>query len=310
MLDKFEEVSNAASRLRIKDARLKKDVLSIGPCPGLWKTYYAATLRSDTVREVEKLDLSEYLGVPLPSGITKKKLGENFESWVKAANLAYNRFLETQQESELGEVKGVIGEYYTKMAQLHSVESLPVERAKTVLIMEEIELPKGVLLYALNPDGIFIGGQRGAIFESKLSRPDYPEFLNDIATYAIALERVVQNDVDSAIVLHSDYPHGKHVATKIYLIQDSNVSDVSRNIERFLRLVQISEIQRPPEGVFQKLKSTLGFSSGSWKDFLIRPEGLPETNKRVHCPECIYRKICYEEGGEPDGPKPASTGNQ
>jgi len=303
MLDKFEDISEVARRLRIKDARLKKDVLSIGPCPGLWKTYYAATVRSDTVRKVEKLDFSEYLGVPLQSDITKKKLGEIFESWVKVANLAYNRFLKTNRDNELEQVPGVIGEYYTRMAHLHSTESPPNERVKTILTMEEIAVPKGVLLYMLNPDGIFIGGLRGAIFESKLSRPDYPEFLNDIATYAIALERVIGKDVDSAIVLFSDYPHGKHVATQVYPIHDSSVSDVSRNVERFLRLVQTSEVRRHPKGLLQSLKSVLGFSFGSWKDFVMRPGGLPAISKRAPCPNCIYRKTCYEQGGEPNGPE-------
>jgi len=312
MIDRFEEIRRAGDRLGIRDPRLKKDVLCIGPCPGLWKTYYAACLRSEKVREVEKLEISQYLGIGVPRQITRKHLGEMFEAWVKDANESYNRFLESEEISDLDRVPGVLGEYYAKMANLHLTDSPAVQRAKTILDTEEMTVPKGVLLYALNPDGVFTKGERGAIFESKLSRPDHPEFLNEIATYAIALERVVtpQKDVDCAIVLYSDFPDGQHLATKVYPIHDSNVNDVSRNIERFLRLIQTSETQRKVHsGILDQVKHRLGRSPGTWKDFLVRPERLPEVEKRTFCAECRFRIACYKDGGEPDGFAPMAGRN-
>lgn len=304
LIDKFEDVRQAAKRLGIREARLKKDVLCVGPCPGLWKTYYAATIRSESVRQVERLAIPEYLGISLRPGITRKRLGEDFEGWVKNANQTYNDFLKTERIDKLERLPGVIGQYYAGMARQHSIESSPVERTKTFLDTKGINVPEAILLYALNPDGVFVKGARGAIFESKLSAPNYHEFSNEIATYAIALEHVIKKDVDTAIVLHSDYPEGKRVTTLIHSVQDSAVSEVSRNIEKFLRLVQITEVRRKdvPPTMFQKIKTKVGLSFGSWKDFLLRPEGLPTTDKRVHCPECRFREICYGEGGEPSGP--------
>jgi len=80
MIDRFEEIRNAAIRLGIEDPLLKKDVLCIGPCPGLWKTYYASRLRSERVRKVEKLGMSQYLGIEIPVDTTRKDLGEKFEA--------------------------------------------------------------------------------------------------------------------------------------------------------------------------------------------------------------------------------------
>ncbi len=303
MIDKFEDVRKNADRLGIKDPLLKKDVLCIGPCPGLWKTYYAACLRSESVRKIEVLDILQYLGMQLPEGTTRKELGEKFEAWVKSANESYNQFLESEQIADLGQVPGVLGEYYTKMADLHLTGSPASERAKTVLQTEGIPVPKGILLYALNPDGVFTRGARGAIFESKLSRPAHPEFLNEVATYAIALERSINKDVDCAIVLYTDFPNGKYVTPEIFPIHDSNVNDVSRNIERFLRLIQISEGQRRQEsGIVRRIKHALRGAPKTWKQFLVRPEGLPESDKRTYCPECRFREVCYAEGGEPSGP--------
>jgi hypothetical protein len=304
LVDKFEDVKQAAGRLGIRDARLKKDVLCVGPCPGLWKAYYAATIRSESVRKEERLAISKYLGISLRSGITRKRLGEEFESWVKDANQTYNDFLGTEQTGRLEKLPGVVGVYYAGMARQHSIESSPVERNKTFLDTDGIKVPDAILLYALNPDGVFVKGARGAIFESKLSVPNYHEFSNEIATYAIALEHASKKNVDIAIVLHSDYPDGKRVTTKIYSIQDSAVSDVSHNIEKFLRLVQITEVRRKdlPTTAFQKIKGKFGLSFGSWKDFLLRPEGLPDADKRTYCHECRFRETCYTEGGQPSGP--------
>jgi len=195
-------------------------------------------------------------------------------------------------------------------------EAPPSQRVKTLLQTEGIPVPEGILLYALNPDGIFTGGVRGAIFESKLSRPVHPEFLNEVATYAIALERSIalqqeiKKDVDCAIVLHTDFPQGKHVTPEIFPIHDSNVNEVSRNIERFLRLVQISEAQRKEKsGLIHRLKQSLRGSPKTWKEFLVRPDGLPDADKRTFCPECRFRGTCYTEGGEPNGPSARITQN-
>jgi len=310
MIDRFEEIREAAHRLGIRDPRLKKDILCIGPCPGLWKTYYAACLRSETVRKVEKLAISEYVGRNTPQGITQKHLGENFESWVREANESYNRFLQSANVSDLSNVPGLLGEYYSDMASLHLKDSPQAERLKTLLQTEGISVPKGILLYALNPDGVFTKGARGAIFESKLSRPDHAEFLYEIATYAIALEKAITKPVDCAIVLYTDFPDGKHLETKIYPIDDTHVDDVSRNVERFVLLVQTSEIDRKESsGLFQKLKQKVGLAPEAWKDYLVRPQGLPEANKRMHCAECRFRTVCYQDGGEPGGPAPATQGS-
>jgi len=302
IVDRFEEIRRDAVRLGITDPLLKKDVLCIGPCPGLWKTYYASRLSSETGRKVETLNISQYLGMQMPSGVTRKDLGEKFESWVKNANQSYNQFIESGDISDLSQVPGILGDYYTKMADLHLTSASASERAKTVIEIDGIPVPQGILLYSLTPDGVFKRGSRGAIFESKLSRPTHLEFMNDVATYAIALEATIKKDVDCAIVLYTDFPAGKHVTPEIFAIHDSHVSDVSRNIERFYRLIQLSETQRKEAlGIGSRIKQAIRGPPKKWRDFLVRPDGLPDKEKRTYCPHCRYREACYSDGGEPGG---------
>lgn len=258
--------------------------------------YYAATT------DVEKDDiipLTEFLGNKIARGTTRRHLGTIFDSWIACANERYNVFLETQDLTCLKEIAGIVGAHYRERANAHiALAPLPRDRAKTKLeIKPQIEILPGLPLEDLTPDGVFSGGQRIAIFETKLSRPTYREFQHEMAVYALTLESERKRDVDCAIVLYSD-PDGRNLFTFQEPIFDSYVNEIAFNMERFLKVVQISErIERESykSRMVQKIKP--GYKT--WKRFLHRPSGLPDKTERLYCPSCRYRQKCYHEGGAP-----------
>lgn len=280
----MKDIGVLAGKIGVRNPQIRKAVFAAGPCPGLWRVYYAATLGAETHKTVLS---REYLGITLPSRhITSRELGLLFERWVREANRVYNAFLETLHIAVLDTIPGMLGRFYrTRAGKLLAVADQQA-CLKTGLLVDPQVSPYPNIL-DLTPDGLFANGLRGAIFESKLSQPSYIEFDYEAAAYAIGYEKSEGKDVDSAIVLHSNYPTRQHLSTLVSTIRDSTVGNISTNLERFILLVQYSQQRVDPTGRF-----------ASWRSFLVRPRGLPELNQRGPCPSCRFRSKCYGEGGE------------
>jgi len=293
--EKFDEIREIADRVGIRNRKFRKDILAAGPCPGLWRIYYAATAE---VQKDVRVDATEYLGYHIEPGISRRALGIMFDDWVAEANRHYNAFLETGDPYCLKEVKGIVGAYYRERANTHcTVMADPKQRAKTKLQIKPDLRGHDLSLHDLTPDGVFSEGARAAIFEAKLSHPRYREFPHEMAVYAITYERTYSKDADYAIVLYTDYPIGKRLFTDKEPVLDSQVHEVSSNIERFLRLAQLSE-DAVRDSIMGGIRTRIKLGHGSWKTFLRRPPGLPSQNERQMCPSCKYRVKCYQEGGE------------
>ena len=293
--EKIEELQRIAKEFRISDTSIKKGILAAGPCPGLWRVYYEATTRID---QDENLQLSEYLGNPIQGNITHRELGNFLDGWIDEANRRYNDFLDNESPECLDALLGVIGSHYRDRAKKHMDIANATQRKVCKLeVKPNIEILPSLPIFGLTPDGVFSGGDKAAIFETKLARPTYREFPHEMAVYAFGLEHARNIDVDYAVVLFSDYPDGHNLFTQKEPIMDSYVREVTSNLERFLKLAEIAaKDERFTLGGRVRSKMRLGFSS--WKDFLRRPKNLPESDKRQHCPSCRHRSKCYSDGGE------------
>jgi len=293
--EKLNQIREIADRVGIRDRKVRKDILAAGPCPGLWRIYYAATAN---MQKDEPVGATEYLGNQINLGISRRELGMKFDEWIAEANRYYNDFLETGDLACLKKIPGNIGQYYRKRADKHYQMADHARRARTrLMIKPDIKVPEGLPLYGLNPDGIFLHGVRAAVFEAKLSHPRYREFPHEMAVYAITYERTHQKDTDYAIVLYSDYPVGRNLFTFTEPILDSYVNEINSNIERFLHLVQLSE-RSARASVAARFRTKIRPGYDSWKRFLRRPPQLPNQNQRRWCPSCRYRPRCHPEGGE------------
>ena len=293
--DILQDLQRIAHRVGIRKKGIRKDILAAGPCPGLWRIYYAATTKA---QKDDIVSLTEFLGNRIARGTTLRQLGMAFDAWIEDANRRYNVFLETQNLTGLNDITGIIGEHYRKRANVHiALAPVPQDRAKAKLeIKPEIEILPGLPLEELTPDGVFSGGNRIAVFETKLSRPTYREFRHEMAVYVLTLELQRKRDVDCAIILHSD-PSGRNLFTFQEPVFDSYVTEIATNIERLRSLAQISEAMERGSTLsrmVQKIKP--GYKT--WKRFLHRPRGLPDRTERLHCPSCKYRPKCYQDGGE------------
>lgn len=281
---RLDEIGILAGKFGIRNPQMRKSVLAAGPCPDLWRVYYAATTHAETY---EKVSHARYLGIKLTPDITSRKLGLEFEKWVKHANRFYNSFLETRTVRVLNAIPGWLGRHYRKRTrELLGVADM-LECTKTKIAINPGVSPSLNTTLDLTPDGVFGEGSRAAIFESKLSTPNYAEFNYEMALYALAYEKSTGKDVESAIVLHSNYPTRQRLSTLVRFIYDSEVGNISTNLERFVRLVEYSQLARPIQ-----LQSY-----PSWKSFLVRPKGLPTPSQRGPCPSCRFRSKCYAEGG-------------
>jgi len=285
----LKEISEVASNNGIQDDTLRSSVISAGQCPGSWRVYYALTSRGEKYKKVSR---KSYLGIPLQKGLTTHDLGKMFERWVDEANIAFNEFLSTGNQAVLSRIQGMLRIYYRKQGA--TIMNGTTQDERNALIMDvspkmQLSLHPPV---RVNPDGIFSHGKFGAVFESKSSEPKYPEFMHQSAIYALASEYTNRIDIDYAIVLYNSYPRGK-LSSWFKEIDDSSVERVTSNLESFLHLLQHSEVQRanaqnPP-------------TLPSWREFVVRPAGLPDKGLRAPCPKCPYRKTCFEEGNEPRG---------
>ena len=275
--------------------------------------YYAAVSHDE---QYEKVTADSYLGIQLRGKLTTHDLGKKFEAWVDEANEKFNSFLTTGNLSELNSIQGTLGSYYKAQGASMLSNTTPDERESYRMKVSpkfqlSIKPPINV-----NPDGLFPYGRFGAIFESKLSEPKHLEFVHQAAICALASEKLEQVDVNYAVVLHSNYPD-QQPSSYFKEISDSAIDRVTSNLESFLHLLQSSEIQRidsdnrSPKGntgIVDLIKRTLslfyhsrGNKPKSWKDFVIRPTGLPERELRGPCPRCRYKEACFEDGNEPGG---------
>ena len=285
--DSLRELVRIAKETGIKDRTIRKDILAAGPCAGLWRTYYAAMTKPQYDQVVSKTD---FLGHKVVPNTTIRQLGMDFDSWIEDANRQYNVFLETHDPTCLKKIGGVIGEYYIGRATQHmQYAPTPQDLVKDTLeIKPAIQVLPGLPIDERTPDGVFLGGKKAAVFESKLSQPNYREFHHEMALYALVLESQHKRDVDCAIILYSD-PDGRNLAAAKEIVFDSNVNEIARNLERFLSLVQISQLIEQDEGIAKP-----GYET--WKHFLHRPPGLP--SDRQSCPSCKYRQTCEKEGAD------------
>ncbi len=269
---------------------MPKRLLVTGPCPGLWRTYYSATIHS-TQAEAE-IAGGEYLGRELPEGATRNDVGDEFELWVRQANQVYNSFLESGNVQELDRiVTPGLREFYKDRAVEHREfvsESSELMKAMMKTRPKLKVLPR-LPIARLTPDGLFKEGEPGAIFESKINRPRHPEFRFEMATYGIVAEHIFEMDFDFAVILHGDYPK-EDLQVYAEPINDSYVAWVSENLERFHRLIQFSLVERGGPNI--------GRNYTNWSDFVVRPPGVPDLDKRAPCGNCRYRLPCYPEGGE------------
>jgi len=286
--DTLKQIEELGAALNIRDIALRRSSLYVGPCPGLWRAFYAATADAQTD---EILSLKKYLGLRLPLKISRRQLGMRFDRWIRMANRAYNAFLESSELKCFARLKGDVRRYYERRAGEHSTFFNVSSRKVTKMTVDcTIEVWPSVPLHEMKPDGIFAEGKRAALFESKLSDPSYEEFALDMAAYAMAIEHALKKDVDHAIILHSDYPRGR-IRTKVYGISDSDVAEVTANVERFLRLVQDSYVACREQLTEQRNQSR---RLQSWKAFLVRPPGFPDKSAQGPCPKCKYRSLCLE----------------
>jgi len=283
--ERLERIARAADKHKIENSRLAKRVLSTGPCPGLWRVFYAITTH---VERYERINLQNYLGIPLSGQTDTHGLGLLFEAWVNDANRRYNLFAESGNLSHLASIQGQLGTHYTQRATTLQAQSTSEELLSTKIeVSPNINMSKRPPI-DLNPDGIFPYSAIGAVFESKISNPTYETFDHELALYAIACEKDKALDFDYAIILHSNYPHGQ-LSSVVRQITDSAIAQVEVNLEKFLLLIQETEIDAGPSGP--------GFDS--WGAFLQRPSGLPPRDEKGYCASCPYQNRCYAEGGEP-----------
>lgn len=292
---RLHEIEEEAKNYAVRDPRVRRNVLAAGPCPGLWRVYYSAVTEIGV--QDETLRSETFLKIQIPKSITQRELGILFEQWVSSANHQYNRFLENGDINALANVPGTLGEYYHKRATDHLTKAGIAQLTKSRLsILPEIVLLKNI--HSLKPDGIFCEGTTAVIFESKLSVPTYAEFRYEMAMYALAYEKESSKLVDYAIILHTDYPKGEALSTKHLQIQDSTIDDIVVNLERFINLIRISVMNREEAASANMRPGEKTPTYNTWKDFVIRPRGLPDGNNRAPCSRCQYRTICYPEGGE------------
>jgi hypothetical protein len=292
----LERVFQAGRRLTVRDARLAKPVLSAGRCPGLWRVYYAATrdAQTDSI-----YNAAEYLGNRVPVGTTRRKLGKLFEQWVTTANQAYNHYLETAQIGILASIPGIIGEHYRERAEQHSRESSTDDLRLSKMRLGPLQARSELPIYDLDPDGIFSECPPGAVFESKLSVPSYFEFDTEMAIYALAFEKLHHREIDFAITLYSDFPRGLQILPIVRRIFDSHIDEITTNLQKFYRLIQYSEAtygQGRISKVGPLIRSLTHIGYRSWKSFLVRPDGLPESQE--YCETCKYRNDCFNDGEE------------
>jgi hypothetical protein len=253
--------------------------------------YYAATA---DVQKDEILKLRHYLGVSIRSK-TRRQLGMEFHRWIRLANRAYNKFLDTARLGHFDRIEGDIGAYYLRRAREHTASFQPESRRiSKMTIGHGIAVWPSVPLHEMEPDGLFAEGKRAVVFESKLSKPKYGEFGSDVAAYAMAVEYGLKKDVDHAIILHSCYPRGR-IRTEIHDILDSDIAQVTSNVDRFLRLVQYSYLARQEETI-QKTGQRQSFQS--WKAFLVRPLGMPTKSIHDPCRWCKYTPLCLTPEAE------------
>jgi hypothetical protein len=279
---RLDNLRDLAGQYVIRDHRIRKAIVAAGPCPDLWRVYYAAM--SDE-QDDELCSLPEYLQVKIDNGTTRAGLGMKYDGWIEKANVAYNSFLDSRDPRSLDPIGGPIGEYYRDRArQLRRAADFDACEKTRFLVKPSVTTGSNIL--NLTPDGVFSEGPSAAIFESKLSAPAYIEFDYEMTLYALAFEKTRTKDTDSAIVLHSNYPD-QHLSTLVRPILESKVGAVSANLERFVKLAEYSALSRK---VHQH-------SYDSWKQFLVRPPGLPTPPDDKPCKLCRFQQTCYREGG-------------
>ena len=306
--DRLKEISDVSDRYDIENDTLRNTVISAGPCPGSWRVYYATVSRAE---HYEGVVANSYLGFQIRSGLNTHDLGKMFERWVDEANEKFNSLMATGNISALNTIPGALGDYYRQQGTAILNDASQEERETYIMeISPEMQLSLRPPV-RVNPDGLFPYGKFGAVFESKLSEPKHPEFIHQSAICALATEKVREIDVDYAIVLHSSYPNGQ-IAAWFKEIPDSAIERVTSNLESFLHLLQYSEIQRagheaqpsqPESGtgrlinrilrLFRRQKSD---HLKSWKEFVVRPAGLPDEDLRAPCPGCPYKEACFKDG--------------
>ena len=142
----------------------------------------------------------------------------------------------------LDKIPGRIGEWYRDRAAQHLKEAHPTELGKARMkVNEKVRIFPELPIPELNPDGVFLEGVHGAVFESKLKLPSHVEFEHEMAVYALFFEKSTGKNVDFSIVAYTDYPQGRNLFSAYRPILDSAVGSVTKNLERFLNLVEYSE---------------------------------------------------------------------
>jgi hypothetical protein len=279
-----DEIADISKANRI-DARVPRRVLACGNCPGLFRMFY--TLRGLRVRN-KKLRRRRYLGTPINSR-TRKKLGIEFEGWVHAANDAYNRFIESRNLAEFGSISQPgLRRFYERRARQHLSERLatlgPTLRMD---VNQPLVVFPSLPLTNASPDGMFNASTPRGVFESKLSDPSYDSFMEEIAAYALVMERAGKVDVDFAIVLSSGWPHGA-IRVEGKPIEDSHVQRVQQNLQRLRDLATASALRRIAKGVRPRRFE-------SWKDFVLRHRERIPPDAKPMCAKCPFRMRCWRD---------------
>lgn len=313
----LQTIDAIGHKVRVREGKVSRRIITSGDCEGLWRVYYSA-ISSDTV-DRSGHEAPTFMSFELPRNCTKIMLGTQFESWIKNASQIYNRFLKTRDLKDLDAIENPhVRDYFRCRAQEHMAIAGSSEEFDTC----EMECPAvlgpfpDLPLADLNPDGMFLKGNIGAVFESKIARPTYDRLRCELTAYALLAERWLAKNhkdipIDFAVILHANYPDERLEVQKIP-ITDSYARDVLKNVYKFGKLLQFSLAEKDIEfadvggrsAPLQKVTSHLDLLRRgsrirpfkSWKELLERPPGVPSTYGRRPCARCEHSNRCLNGG--------------
>ncbi|MFI5417340.1 MAG: hypothetical protein ACHQ2Y_00375 [Candidatus Lutacidiplasmatales archaeon] len=296
----LDAIARLARFAGLRGKRLTHRLLNVGPCPGLWRTYYTATGAHVSASAFPAVALDgngNFLGRS-PTSATVDALGKEFEGWVDEANLAAGRFAAGNG---------------TTLADLNSIQTPALRdfyRRRTSELAEQVEaadlpalemrVPGGLVAFENlpltnpTPDGVFDRTSNGGIFESKLCDPKgEPLFFASMAAYALAAEKQLNRPFDIGVLLHSGYPSSSLGGYHFY-IDESAVSQVRRNLQRLRSLVEVSWSS-------WTRSHRAGAKPHSWDDLLrvqkppasLRPPG----DRFAPCSSCRFKPRCWGDNG-------------
>jgi hypothetical protein len=272
-------------------------LLNVGPCPGLWRTYYSAV--TEPPRHSRALaGQATYLNRHT-SSTSEDGLGTDVERWVNEANRAAMEFIGSGA-IDLGVFDQIqtpdLRAFYRARGEALTARRLSPQALSTLAmtINQPLTVFPDLPLSAPQPDGVFTNFNPGAIFESKLADPRGDSlFRASIAAYALVAEQHHHHAYDLGVLLHCGWPDSV-IGVYAFPIDDADAGKILFNLERLRQLVDISRVR----WTSTRHGKGRGSKPQTWEQLLVRPRARkPEREKLGPCPQCRFKPRCWSEGG-------------